>query len=250
MKAGLLIATLMVVAHLGSITRSALADVDVAYQPAPRTVDRGVLFDLQLVVTSDSAVDQSISAMDIVLTWEPAALEFIGIVRDSPYEWLMTAFLPDALNDSLDDGDAKFTALSNFNEPAFAPPGGLLVATFQFRALIDTDLTTVHIVPTTPMVTATQIFGAEVANQIITGALEDAPITTAPPSDCNMDGVFDLRELHRMQTCFTGAVGPSATAAYPSDPALCCTVFDHDDDGDIDWADYGFLTGLLGEPVQ
>ncbi len=250
MRAGLLTAALLVVAHLGSMTRSALADVDVAFLPAPRTVDRGVLFDLQLVVTSDSGVDQSISAMDVVLTWDTAELEFVGVVRNSPYAWLMTAFLPDPLNDSIDDGDAKLTALANFSEPAFASPEGLLVATFQFRALIDTALTTIRIVPSTPMFTATQVFGAEVANQIITGVLEDAPITTVMASDCDGDDDFDLREMYRLQSCFTGAAAPSATAAYPTAPALCCSVFDHDDDGDVDWADFEFFTSLLAGPGQ
>lgn len=250
MRAKLLTATLLVVVHVGSMTRQTLAAVDVAFQPAPRTVDQGVLFDLQLVVTSDSDADQSISALDVVLTWDTEELEFVGVIDNSPYAWLMAGFFRDALNDALDDGDAKYTALSNFTVPAFAFPEGLLVATFQFRALITTDITTVGVVPSTPTSTATQVFGAEAANQVVTGELHDAIITTIMPSDCDGDSDFDLYELHKLLACFTGAVGPSATAAYPLDAELCCGVFDHDDDGDVDSADFGFFISLLAGPGQ
>lgn len=250
MKAGLLTITLLVAVHVGSMTRRARADVDVAFQPAPRTVDRGVLFELQLIAASDSDADQTMSAMDVVLTWNPLELEFVGVINNGPYSWLIAGFLRDALNDVLDDGDAKFTALANFSEPAVATPDGLLVATFRFRALTNTDKTLIRIVPSTPTSTATQVFGAEVANQVITGVLLGAGIMTIAPSDCDGDADFDLGEFHRLQTCFTGAVGPRAIPAYPLDPTLCCGVLDRDDDGDVDDADFEFFTGLLAGPGQ
>lgn len=230
------------------LTPSLRAEVDLVLTPTPRTVDMGVEFDLNLFAISNTVDDQSIAAIDVVFTWDPQKVALVRVINNGPYNWLSSSFLSDPLNNSLSDGDAKYTALSQLGIDAIATPQGLLVTSFRFKALQLTDVSIVVIETSLGPIAITKVFGTESPIQDITGLLADAWISVVLPTDCDADGDFDMTELHRFQACFTGTLEPSNKPGYSTDPELCCSSFDHDDDGDIDLKDMSFLSGLLTDP--
>lgn len=236
---------------------AAPGEVDLSWAPQPRTIAAGVTFEINLIATADmpGGQDQAVSAMDVIVSWNPAALELIGIVDVDPPIWWVSGFLPDpeldGLNNTFADGNALYTALANPG-PANAPhatPDGLTVVTFRFVSLAETDPTQIVIEPSLGDFSVTRVFGTDFPNQNVTGDLSNALVTIVPPSECDGDGGYDLREFQRFQACFTGTLEPSETPAYPPAPALCCSTFDYDDDGDVDRMDYGFYSGLITGPV-
>ncbi|MFQ5461500.1 MAG: hypothetical protein ACE5E5_02625 [Phycisphaerae bacterium] len=227
-------------------------NVDLDWAPQPRTVAAGVTFEIGLWATTADGGFQTISAMDVVVSWDAARVQLIGVINNGPYNWMQSGFPPDpaldGLNDTFLDGNAKYTALSAFGSSALATGAGLHVTTFQFVALAKTDLSHIVIEPTWGSFSVTRVFGADAPNQNVTGLLFSADVSVIPPADCDGDGDLDLTEYARLQGCFTGAVGPSEMPAYPTNPELCCASFDYDDDGDVDVADASFYGSLMTGP--
>jgi len=58
----------------------------------------------------------------------------------------------------------------------------------------------------------------------------------------------DMFDFFEVQTCFTGPVGPIEPPAYPLEPARRCGVYDFDDDGDVDGADYAAFRSVISGP--
>lgn len=114
----------------------AQALIDVEWRSSCQSVEPGQMVEVGLYVVSDSEEDQSISVMDIIVLWDPDVLELVGVLDNGPYEWLSSGFSDDSnldgLNNSFLDGNAWYTAWSQFTFPAYATPDGLLVTTFQF----------------------------------------------------------------------------------------------------------------------
>jgi len=240
------------VAMVAMMAAPALGNVDLDWSPQPRMVAAGVTFEIGLWATTDDGGFQTISAMDVVISWDAQRLELIGVINDGPYMWLQSGFPPDialdGLNNTFLDGNAKYTALSSFGNAALATGSGLHVTTFQFVALAQTDLSHIVIEPTFGNFSVTRVLGADAPNQNVTGLLLTADVSVIPPADCDSDGDLDLIEFARLQACFTGSVGPSETPAYPVNPELCCAAFDYDDDGDVDLADAAFYGGVMTGP--
>lgn len=226
-------------------TTNAGTSVHLRLSPTPRVVDRGVQFDVGLYAVTDEGIQQTISAMDVVLSWNPKSMQLLGVHNNGPYLWLQSGLLSDPLNESLEDGDAKYTALSNFGESAIADTDGLLVTTLQFVALAEFELSQIVIEPQLNIYAMTRVYGADFVGQNVTGLFTGADISIMASIDCDLDGDFDLRELQHFQECFTGELLPNVSANYSLEPELCCSIFDHDDDGDIDLNDYAFFLGLL-----
>ncbi len=230
----------------------ALGNVDLDWAPQPRTVAAGVNFEIGLWATTDNGGFQTISAMDVIVSWDSTRVQLLGVNNDGPYNWLQSGFPPDTaldgLNNSFLDGNAKYTALSSFGSSALATGAGLHVTTFQFVALTETNLSHIVIEPTMGNFSITRVFGADAPNQNVTGLLFDAAVSVIPPADCDGDGDLDLSEHARLQVCFTGTMSPSETPSYPTDPALCCASFDYDDDGDIDLDDAAFFGNVMTGP--
>jgi hypothetical protein len=70
----------------------------------------------------------------------------------------------------------------------------------------------------------------------------------AAMGDCTGDGWIDLYDSLCFQVCFTGLIGPLDPPGYPLAAELSCSVFDFDEDGAIDLADYADFRDVMSGP--
>ena len=191
------------------------ADVNLEYREVPQDCTEVLAVDLYAV--SDSAGNQSIASLDVVVAWDPAALTFLGYDTGQtyPYNWLYTGFPvahPSGLNETWDDGDAMFMAYSQLQEAAAeATPDGLWVTRFQFDKLQIGGSTIVELEIDG---LASIVYDGEHPGVEITGTLE--PITVVPwaPGDCNCDGEYNAFDID----AFVRALSDPAAyeAAHPN----------------------------------
>jgi hypothetical protein len=131
----------------------------VEIRPSHVEVESGETAWLELYAVADTRFPQPFAAADVVLTMSPGIeidMDYVNCkdqcpygyciagcaVEDTgPYRWLVAGFMidtcGDAWNNSLTDGDAWFTAWSNWEEFPEATPEGLLIGRVPFRATAD-----------------------------------------------------------------------------------------------------------------
>jgi hypothetical protein len=158
--AALLSWPLLLVATVPGVARAACPSptqplvVDLSLQVGEPAVQVGDLIEVELVArSSDPILSQSVAGLDAIIGWDSTVLAFCtngssgvpsscepGVV-DGDYNWngLVGPFVDDTnvdgLNNDLTDGLILYSAFSQFGNPAIAPPEGLVVARFSFRAL-------------------------------------------------------------------------------------------------------------------
>ena len=109
--------------------------IHLEWRPATQAVRVDATVNVGLyAVFEDIGGDNSgwISAMDVILDWDSSFLELTGVNNNGPYDWLSSGFPAnvalDGLNDTWLDGDAFYSASSQFfGGQALATPDGLLV---------------------------------------------------------------------------------------------------------------------------
>lgn len=192
-----------------------VAAINIEFRPMQKIARPGDMVDAGLYAVSDNASNQPISAMDVLLQWNPATLQLIAAVNNGPYNWFDSGFLPDTgldgLNNTFDDGDAKYTALAQFGNPAMATPAGLLVTTIRFQAIAETPLNTVTIPLMLGSSSKTAVYGTAFPGQDVTGTLGQANVlicTGAADGDINLDGNTDGLDI---QTFTQAAMMESTT---------------------------------------
>lgn len=175
-----------------------LAAINIEFRPAQKIARPGDMVDAGLYVVSDNASNQPISAMDVLLQWNPATLQLIGVVNNGPYGWFQSGFINDSgldgLNNTFEDGDAKYTALAQFGNPAMATPAGLLVTTIRFQAITETPLNTVTIPLMLGSSSKTAVYGTAFPGQDVTGTRGHTNVMIcagAADGDINLDGNAD-----------------------------------------------------------
>ena len=217
----------VIVVGIGSIATCAAADVDLVWSPNTQAVLVGTVLEIDLFAIPDPGQQQTISAIDVVLTWDPQRLLLLGVVDNGPYEWLESGFKPfgqvdfDGLSESLVDGDAKYTALSAApGEPAVATSNGLLVTTFQFYALSEVDSTEVVIEDRLSATAITRVFGGDAPNQVVTGELNNTSATIIrrhktlrprpplPSTERNVSPIPDITDRSRRARSYTETSDP------------------------------------------
>lgn len=174
----------LALALVGVVVPSGSAAINLEWRPAEQVVIVGETVNIGLYAVSDDESDQSISAMDVLLAWDPEPLGLLGNEDNGPYEWLFSGFPDDSgldgLNDTWLDGDAFYSALAQFEEPAFATPEGLLVTTIQFEALIKTSGTELTIPEHLGEFSYTRIYDGEIPGKDVHGELGSAMIVIVP----------------------------------------------------------------------
>jgi hypothetical protein len=124
--------------------------ISLEWRPAHQVVNVGSTVNVGLYAVADDGVDEVISVMDVILMWDPAFLDLLGVDNNGPYTWQSSGFpsaAPGGLNPDHSDGDALYTARSQFfpAPSAMATAAGLLVTTMQFTALAETPGTMLFI---------------------------------------------------------------------------------------------------------
>ncbi len=134
--------TALGVALLGGLAH---ANVDLQWRPVEQTVVLGEIAEIGLyAVSDDPEANQPIASIDVLPGWDSDYLQLLDVDDNGPYSWWWSTFPNDSsgdgVNDTWEDGDAKYTALAQFGfgNEAWATPEGLLVTTFQFLTLMET----------------------------------------------------------------------------------------------------------------
>ncbi len=156
---------------------AAQANINLDLRPDSQTVLTGSTVELSLFAVSDNAQNQSISAMDVILVWDPSKLQLTGFSNSgNGYNWLNSGFLyPGGLNATYSDGDAIWTSFAQLGNPAYATPTGLLVTKFQFQALVASPPTPVAI-PRSRGGYTTVVYDGSQSNQDVTGTLDSGAL--------------------------------------------------------------------------
>ncbi len=175
------VTSLVLIGVIG-LSGTAGALVDLQWRPAQQTVNVGEPVVIGLYAVSDSSEDQLISAMDVIVRWDPAFLSGVSLGDPQP-AWLTDGFFgsaPDEINQDLADGDVMYTAWANFGGSAAATPQGLLCVEFEFTALAPVESTTVYIDTAFGSSAETKVFDGTVPNHDIKGTLGTAQVTVVP----------------------------------------------------------------------
>jgi hypothetical protein len=172
-------------------------DVDLRWQlQTPTSIVNDIVLVRLYAASADGETNQSMTGMDVIVQWNPAVLQLLGVQNNGPYPWLQSTFFPDSgldgLNDTWVDGNAFYTALANFNTPAQATPAGLHVTTFRFRALSN-GVSNLQILPSYPQNTQTVVYGGDFVGQHVTGALGNVNVIVG--GDMNDDGHVNAKDI-------------------------------------------------------
>ncbi len=231
---------------------AAAGTVSLEWRQEPGVVHVGDIVRIGLyAVSDDPGANQSMAGLDVILSWDNACLQLLGVENNGPYAWLFSGFPaadPFGLNEQVppQDGDGLYLAQGDFVLPE-ATPDGLLVTTFRFRALAGTCGTVLGILEAagTPL-TQTVVWSGVMPGTPITGVL--GALTLAIDSgpcpfhgDMNCDGMVDGQDVAPFVLAI---IDPAAYAA-----GYNCDLIrgDMNDDGLVDVGDLGpLLDALLG----
>jgi hypothetical protein len=236
------------------LTGVTTGEVDLELRPASTAVEIDDTVDLGLYARSDDPVQSElISAMEVVLVWEPRFLDLQELDDTGGPTVLFSGFpVSFDLNEQAPprDGDALYQMLAPLGaqNAVEATPDGTLITTLRFRAVGDTPLTTIRIVRAAddPEV-VTRVFDGARPNSTITGALGHADITIGTTCSADVDGTgaVDIDDLVAVVLAF-GACPPSP-AACPAD-VDCNGVVDIDDIVEVVLAWGGSAAALPEDP--
>ncbi len=192
-------------------------------------------------VSDDPSASQTLSAMDVIIAWDPNYIQLLGNVDPGEPVWFVSTFIiPDAYglneNNPPQDGDGIYTALAQPGEVVDATPEGTLITTFQFDVLAESDGVPVEILATAGDPEGhTRVFSGDGPNIEVTGTLSGAVVAgflVVCPGDFNEDGTISLADLAILLAHYGTDVGASPLEG------------DMDCDGDVDLADLAQLLAL------
>lgn len=239
---------------------SVTAEINLEWRPATAILAVGEEVRLGLYAISTTDDGRPISAIEVILAWDAPSLDFLDHVNDGPYEW-SSSELPvkdiDGLNADLLDGDAYYVAFAQFGEPALPTREGLLVASFEYRALTPDVDAIVEILPAAGRFTQSAVWDAELPGVNIVGDLGAVhlSIRCSNHSECS-DGVF----CNGQETCDGGGIcqagaDPCTDPAHPicrEELAVCVECIERGDtngDGLVDLDDIESVPRCLTGPV-
>jgi hypothetical protein len=165
------------------VAQSAEASINLELRPAFQSVLLGNPASVQLFAVSDSAFNQPISALQVILNWDIAFVQLAGDnMAGSGFLTGSPRFGPDlhGLNASLTDGDAIWVGFAPLGNPVQATPAGTFVTTFNFSTHALTAGTPIDIVPTGGINNGeTAVYGSIPALNVV-GTLTGAIVQVVP----------------------------------------------------------------------
>ncbi|MHC5112352.1 MAG: hypothetical protein ACYTHJ_21045 [Planctomycetota bacterium] len=212
----------------------ALASVDLTLEPEDPNVAMGANLDIQLVARNDEEGMARVSAVSVVLVWDPEVIQLTGSSEIEPGTWLATGFFPDpdGINDALDDGDAVFTALASPANIVEIPMENMALAAFSFQAMTSMPNAQVVIQERLLEFGETAVFHADIPNLNILGSVEGASVNILQcgSADSDVDSIVDMHDFVEFHACFTGVQTEASD--------YCACLFDMYGDADVDLEDF------------
>jgi hypothetical protein len=141
------------------------ASVSLTLLPPVQCVPANSIVDCAVELSTN--VPTAVAAVDLILSWNPAQLQFLQAIPGSG-PWLVSGFFndPDGINTSTSDGDALYTLLGNPLTPPALPPDQVAV-TFRFKVLTGGQ---VSLLPSLGAFGKTQVLGTTPGSNL-TGAI-------------------------------------------------------------------------------
>lgn len=163
------------------IAGSAQANINLEWRSAQQTVGVGDTVILGLYAVPDNAQQHLISAMDVLVNWDPTYLSFQSLGDPQPL-WMNDGFFIDSDDINVDrtDGDVLYTGMGWLGEPIAIAPQGDLCVEFIFTALAPVATTSVSIVPTMGNWGRTCVYDGTVPNMDVKGTIGSIDITVVP----------------------------------------------------------------------
>ena len=174
----------------------ALPQVDLVLGPDTQSAAVGDTVEITLTAQAATASAEAFSAIDALLSWNPAELSLIDDTDGFP--WFVSGFLPDpdGINTVVNDGEALFTVLASPGTPASVPPD-ILVATFRFMVLAPGE---VSLLASSGSFGETRVLGVQ-PGVVLTGDISATAEVTACPT--LMANVFTFNGLGINQDLLT-----------------------------------------------
>ncbi len=250
----------VLMALVAFVPATASGNIDLEWRPTSQTVSVGAAVNLGLYAVSDSAEDQSLSAVELVFGWDPTHLQLMGLSQSGAVSLLYSGFPTSGdcdLNEEVppQDGDGFYRAWAHFGDPVDATPEGTLLTTFQFEALVGTSAPAEVLMLNSSGSgdCRTVVIDGDIPGLDVLGELYDAAvtITCANSSECD-DGLFcNGAEACDGDSCVAGADPcPGQWCDEVADVCVDCpSNGDFDDDCDVDLDDYEFLFGCFTGPL-
>lgn len=171
-------------AALAFTAEGVLANIDLEFRPSHQVATVSQTVDIGLYAVSDSAVNQPMSAVDLVFGWDPSFLDLTGLSQTGAVP-LLSSFFPAGdpwgVNEVVppQDGGGFYSAFAQLGSPVQVTPAGVLLTTFKFTALAETPLTTVGMLSSISCQN-TVVFGGSMPNTDVTGTLSHATVEIVP----------------------------------------------------------------------
>ena len=226
--------------------------IELEWRPQQQSVAIGETVEVGLYavyVEAPPIYGPDISAMSVILQWDPNALELQGNSDGVEYEWLSSGFANDpyGLNDNWLDGNALYVAMSQLESaPASATTGGLLVTTLQFEALADATVTLA--IPEQSGQAGTKVLTADQPNTDVHAALGSALITIGTGGrqlgDMNCDGSVNSLDIDPFVLALS-ATPPGYSEYYAEHPDCDHLLGDVNADGSLNSLDIDPFVQLL-----
>jgi hypothetical protein len=215
----------------GGVCLGSLVDppaVDLFWSPTTVGVQAGSTFQIQLIAASGTCLDQPTGSIEIILNWDPAFVELVRKINTGPISWLISGFPNDSGVDGLNapfdgsvanDGDALYQALSSLQGGALIPPSGIVVTTFEFRALAGTLGTPISIAASAGAFTSTRVIGAGADLGLnITGSLGGVSVQV---TECQNNPECDNGNPCTNDTCVSGVCQHANNTVSCDDGSFC-----------------------------
>lgn len=190
------------------------------------TVGRSVVIDL--IATSNTCSDETISGINAILTWNPNELSLTALLGGD-VTWTIVGFPDDSSLDGLNDpysdvpgndGDAFFEGFSGFGQIVQIATTGTVVARFEFETLTASTSTLISLAPQLGTFTQSRVIGTGEFQGIgITGSLNAANLTLIP---CQLDQDCDDSLFCNGEESCDAALGVCQPGIFPCTNGLAC----------------------------
>ena len=183
--------------------------INLEWRITPQTVEAGHPVNIGLYAVCNPGETQLMRAADVVFTWDPTKLQFLGIINTFPgtipaLSSPLPANDPYHLNGATippTDGNGYYRWWANLGQPVTVTNQGSLMTTFQFTALAPTAGTIVDVADFggNPVL-YTRVLGSAEAGTVVTGTLGSAEVMifgrcSPTVGDVNGDGDDDWDDV-------------------------------------------------------